>query len=240
MCEPVVHARRAFDCRAWLNQGTSLTKKCLGVWSGESCRSGVGRRSGVGQRGGYLCDGGGGICERSSHLSDCGCSICYRGSDFSYRRGEGGLVDDGVESVDRVSGVLDGPHCAVRLHQAVAALDDVSTATLLLALSVAGQSVLDVVSVAVLGVGVVVGVDGHRGGDLSDGWGGISEGCCSESVGAISQSSTGGHDGGRADDSSAGDGHQGGEGDELEMKVTVDTSHSGSVTVDTNQVEVIL
>jgi len=212
MCEPVVRARRAYDCRAWLNRGTGLTIKSLGVWRGECCRSGVGKR------GGYLCDGGG-ICERSSHLSDCGCSICYRGSDFSYRGGKGSLVDDGVESVDRVSGVLDGPHCAVRLHQAVAALDDVSTAALLLALSVAGQSVLDVVSVAVLRVGVVVGVDGHGGGDLSDGGSGIGEGCCSQRGGAISQRSTGGYNGGGADDSSAGDGHQGGEGEELEMKV---------------------
>jgi len=142
-------------------------------------------------------------------------------------------VDDGVESVDRVSGVLDGTHCAVRLHQAVAALDDVSTSALLLALSVAGQSVLDVVSVAVLRVGVVVGVDGHGGGDLSDGGGGIgerscdlgdggggiSEGCCSQRGGAISQRSTGGYNGRGADDSSACDGHQGGEGEELEMKV---------------------
>ena len=173
-------ARRACDCRAWLNHGTGLTKNSLGVWSG--VWSGVCCRSGVGQRGGYLCDGGG-IRERSSHLSDCGCSICYRGSYFSYRRSKGGLVDDGVESVDRVSGVLDGAHCAVRLHQAVAALDDVSTAALLLALSVAGQSVLDVVSVAVLGVGVVVGVDGHGGGDLSDGGGGIGEGSGMRGVG---------------------------------------------------------
>ena len=208
MCEPVVRARGANDCRAWLNQGTGLTIHSLGVWRGECCWSGVG------QRGGYLCDGGGGICDRSSHLS-----ICYRGSYFSYRRSKGGLVDDGVESVDRVSGVLDGTHCAVRLHQAVAALDDVSTAALLLALSVAGQSVLDVISVAVLGVGVVVGVDGHGGGDLSDGGDGISDGCCSQRGGTISQRSTEGHDGGGADDSSACDGHQGGDGKELEMKV---------------------
>ena len=41
---------------------------------------------------------------------------------------------DGVESVDRVSGVLDGTHCAVRLHQAVAALYDVSVTRFVLAL----------------------------------------------------------------------------------------------------------
>ena len=128
-------------------------------------------------------------------------------------------MDDGVESVDRVSGVLDGTHCAVRLHQAVAALDDVSITGFMLALSIAGQSVLDVVSVAVLGVRVIVGVDGHGGGDLGNCGGGISNGCCSQRGGAISQRSTGGQDGGGADDSSVCDGHQGGEGEELEMKV---------------------
>jgi len=210
-------ARRACDCTAWLNQGTGLTINSPGVWR-------------VGQRGGYLCDGRGGICDRSSHLSDCGGSICYWGSDFSYRRGKGSLVDDGVESVDGVSGVLDGTHCAVRLHQAVAALDDVSVAALLLALRIAGQSVLDVVSVAVLGVGVVVGVDGNGGGDLGDGGGigersgdlgvgggGISHGGRSQSGSAVSQRSTGGYDGGGAEETRAGDGHQGGEDEELKM-----------------------
>jgi hypothetical protein len=47
-------------------------------------------------------------------------------------------VHDGVESVDGVSGVVDCPHCAVRFHQAVAALDDVSVAGFMLALNVAG------------------------------------------------------------------------------------------------------
>jgi len=140
-------------------------------------------------------------------------------------------VDDGVESVDGVSGVLDGTHCAVRLHQAVAALDDISTAALLLTLSVAGQSVLDVISVAVLGVGVVVGVDGHGGGDLSDGGGGIGERSGdlgeggggishrgrSQSGSAVSQRSTGGYDGGGSDVTRAGDGHQGGEDEELQI-----------------------
>jgi hypothetical protein len=85
-------------------------------------------------------------------------------------------VHDGVESVDGVSGVLYCPHCAVRLHKAVATLDDVSVAALMLVLNVGGQSVLDVVSVAVLGMGVVVGVDGYWGGELSDGGGGVGQG----------------------------------------------------------------
>ena len=88
-------------------------------------------------------------------------------------------MHDGVESVDGVSGVLDGTTSAVGLHQAVAALDNVSAAGLLLSLGVSGQSVLDVVSVAVLGVGVVVGVDGYGCGNLSDGGGGVGHGSVS-------------------------------------------------------------
>nr|CAD7604050.1 unnamed protein product [Timema genevievae] len=62
----------------------------------------------------------------------------------------GGLVDDGVESVDGVGDVLD----AVGLHQAVAALDDVSVPGLVLALGVAGQGVVHPVREAVVGGGV--------------------------------------------------------------------------------------
>ena len=148
-------------------------------------------------------------------------------------------MDDGVEPVDRVSGVLDGTHCAVRLHQAVAALDDVSVTGFVLALRVASQMILDVVSVAVLGVRVVVCVDGHGGGDLSDGGGGICEGsgdlcdgrggighgsgirerCMSDSRSSV------GHGGGDwgADDSGSGDCHKGGEDEQLEVKRPLDT-----------------
>ena len=66
-------------------------------------------------------------------------------------------LHDGAESVDRVSCVQDGPHCAVGLHQAVAALDDVSVAALLLALRVAGQCVSNMVREGVLGMRVEVG-----------------------------------------------------------------------------------
>ena len=116
----------------------------------------------VGDRCHCLSVGGGGVSHRGSYLSDGGCKSL--------------LVDDGVESVVGISGVLDGTPSAVRLHQAVAALDDVSVTGFVLALRVAGQSVLDVVSVAVLGVRVVVGVDGHGGGDLGHGGGGICDG----------------------------------------------------------------
>jgi len=77
------------------------------------------------------------------HGSDC---LSHGGGGVS----NGLLVHDGVESVDGVGGVVHSPSGAVGLHQAVAALDDVSAAGFVLALGVSGQSVLDVVSVAVL------------------------------------------------------------------------------------------
>jgi hypothetical protein len=153
-------------------------------------------------------------------------------------------VHDCVESVDGVGGVLDGTTSAVRLHQTVAALYDVSAAALLLALGVSGQSVLDVVSVAVLRVGVVVGVYGHGGGYLSDGGGGVSDwsgdpgdggggvgkrssdssdgggGISNWSVsqcwgGTVGQRSSGTYDGGGANDTGVGDGYESGEDEEL-------------------------
>jgi len=122
---------------------------------------------------------GGGDSHRGGHLSDGSSDYC------------GFTVDDSVESVDGVSGIIDGTTSAVGFHQAVAALDDVSVTRFVLALRVAGQSVLDVVSVAVLGVRVVVSVDGHGGSDLGDGGGRIGEGSgdLCDSGGGIGQGS---------------------------------------------------
>jgi hypothetical protein len=139
-------------------------------------------------------------------------------------------MHDCIESVDGISGVLDCTTGAVGLHQAIAALDDVTTAALLLSLGVSGQSVLDVVSVAVLGVGVVVGVDGDGGGYLSDSGGGVSEGssdpsdggsCISDRGGAVTQRCAWGHDGWGADDSGSCDGQQGGENEDLLEQDTI-------------------
>lgn len=70
---------------------------------------------------------------------------------------QGGLpVNDGVESVDGVSGVLDGANSAVRFHQAVAALHDAALSCLVLRLRITRQSVLHTVAEAVLRVGVGV------------------------------------------------------------------------------------
>ncbi|KAJ8891646.1 hypothetical protein PR048_004174 [Dryococelus australis] len=196
---------------------------------------GVAQRSGVTQRGG--------VAQRGGHLGDGGCGVSQRGGDLGDGGGnQGSLVHDGVEAVDGVGCVLDGATGAVRLGEAVAALDDVSLTALLLSLGVAGQSVLDVVGVAVGWVGVVVGVDGGSG-DLSVGGGGVGQGASSQGWGGVSQSGggvaqggsgvtqragavggshrgAGGHHGGGAQDAGVGGGHEGGQDDQLEEKNT--------------------
>ncbi|PSN41644.1 hypothetical protein C0J52_10501 [Blattella germanica] len=157
-------------------------------WSGDGGVHGSVSYSSDG--GGITGDGGGVGSDGSSDLGDSG---------------DGGFaVYDGVESVDGVSGVLDGTTGAVRLNKAVAALDDVSVSGLLLSLGVSGKSVLDVVSVAVLRVGVVVGVDGY----LGDSGGGVSQGSMSNSGnwGSVcsSQRGTRGHNGGGSQETSPG------------------------------------
>jgi hypothetical protein len=95
-----------------------------------------------------------------------------------------------------------------------------------LALEVSGQLVLDVVGVAVLGVGVVVGVDSHGGGYLSDGGGGVGKG--SSDSGdcrggkCSSEGDSRGQNSGGADDSGPSDGHYGSEDDELKIKAQLE------------------
>ncbi|XP_043283167.1 uncharacterized protein [Venturia canescens] len=69
----------------------------------------------------------------------------------------GGLfLDDGVEAVVVVGGVVDDAAAAVGLDEAVAALDRVTVPGLLLALGVPGEGVVHVVRVTVLGMGVEI------------------------------------------------------------------------------------
>ena len=116
-------------------------------------------------------DGGGGVVGLGVVQSGLGVVAQDGGGDGLDGDGVGGrgLVDDGVESVVVVGGVLDGALAAVGLDEGVAALDYVTVAGLLLGLDVAGVGVVDAVAVAVLGVGVVLGlddlgVDSQRGG----------------------------------------------------------------------------
>ena len=148
-------------------------------------------RGGVSQGGSDLCYRGCSVGHWCHCLSIGRGGVGHGGSYFSYGGCKSLLVNDGVESVVGVCGVLDGTTGAVGLHQAVAALNDVSVAGFMLAFRIAGQSVLDVVSVAVLGVRVVVSVDGYGGGNLSDGGGCICQGSSdlSDGGGSIGQRS---------------------------------------------------
>ena len=69
------------------------------------------------------------------------------------------LVDDGVETMVVIGGVVDGTFAAVGLDEGVTALDYVTVAGLVVGLDVAGVGVVDTVAVAVLGVGVVLGLN---------------------------------------------------------------------------------
>jgi len=105
-----------------------------GISGGGVCAIGGGGISGVGN--------GGGISQRSGNLSVSG-----GGNDGLV---DGGLlVDDGVESVDIVSGVVDGAAGSVSLDQGVRSGDDITVAGLVLLLVVSGQGVGNGVSVAV-------------------------------------------------------------------------------------------
>lgn len=102
----------------------------------------------------------------------------------------GGLTAyDGVESVDRISGVLNNTTCAVRFHQVVNTLYVGPISTLLMTLGVSGKSVLDFVSKTVPGVGVVVGIDGGaRGHDAYKTGSGESRNSClrNHTIGVLS------------------------------------------------------
>ncbi|EZA48764.1 Cuticle protein [Ooceraea biroi] len=156
----------------------------------------------MGHRGGELGNGGG-VSDRRS-VCDVG-----NGGDGLDGDSSGFLADYGVESVDRVSGVVDNAPGTVGLQERVAALDEVAIAGLLLALGVAGQAVVHVVGIAVLGMRVVVGVHGLSHHGFGDG-SGVSQrggGCRGVSQG-----------GGGSDHAGVGGSDQSGKCDELGKK----------------------
>ena len=65
-------------------------------------------------------------------------------------------MNDGLEAVVLVSGVLHGAHVTVGFHEGVAALDNVTVALLVLALHVTGVPIIDVVGKVVVRVSVGV------------------------------------------------------------------------------------
>ena len=139
------------------------------------------------------------------------------GSDFSDGSGKRSLVHDSVESVDGISGVVNGTYSAVGFHQTVCALDYITITALVLALGITGQSVLDVVSVAVLGMRVVVGVDSDGSSDPGDGGG--SNSSYRGSIGSSSDGGTRSHDSGSSQVTGVGYSHQGGEDVQLQEEM---------------------
>jgi len=80
-------------------------------------------------------------------------------------------VDDGVESIVGISGVVNGPLETIGIDEGIWSLDYVSITGFVLALGVSGQTVLDVVGEVVLGMRIVVSI---YGGYFSYGdWSGI-------------------------------------------------------------------
>jgi len=111
-----------------------------------------GRGGVVGHRGG----GVGGIGSGGGVVGDgSGNGLHNRGNGDGLDQGL--TVHDGVESVDGVGGVLDGPLVAIGVDQGVLSADHVTVALLHLALGVSGEGILDIVGVLVLGMGVVEG-----------------------------------------------------------------------------------
>lgn len=89
----------------------------------------------------------------------------YRSSGHcSFDDGGWFFLDHGIESVDVVSGAVDGSADTIGINHGVAALDIATTPGLLLALGVSGQVVLDSVGEAALRMRVVFAVSDH---DLS-------------------------------------------------------------------------
>lgn len=176
-----------------------------------------------GSHGSLMHVGGGGVSQGSSNTG-----ISERSSDFGDRGGSNHLgghtngltVHNSIESVDGVSSVLDGAPGAVRLHERIGSLDDISAAGLVLVLRVSGQSVLDIVAVAVLGIGIVIVSDDG----LGNNWGGVF-GNGRVSIGSYSNfgdrgvggsvSRSKGWGGVRVHSDSGSAGHEGGKNDEL-------------------------
>jgi len=124
----------------------------------------------------------------------------------------GRSVNDGVESLDGVSGVGDGPDGTIGLNEGVLSLDNISVTGLGSGLGVTGQGIGDGVSVVVLWVRVIwLGLHSyglcHRDRGMSDGeWGVVGHGEGSSGVGVR----------GRSNDSSAGNSSEGKDSDSLE------------------------
>lgn len=86
----------------------------------------------------------------------------------------GFFADNGVETVDRIGGVIDDSTAAVGFDEAVSALNVVAVSGLFLLFIVTGQRVLNVVGVTVLRIRVEIGINGFGDGES---WGEFCNGC---------------------------------------------------------------
>jgi hypothetical protein len=88
-----------------------------------------------------------------------------------------GTVDDGVETVDWIGGVVDGSQGTIGFDELVLSSDDISITGFVLVLVVSGDGIMDRVAEAVLWMWVVWlrgdGLDNGRGHNLGH-WGGVS------------------------------------------------------------------
>jgi hypothetical protein len=114
---------------------------------GESKGSSVG----VGDDGSSVVSGG---SDHGGGVVSDGGSVHGLGGNGGGVDGVSGLGDDGVESVVGVGGVVDGAGGAVSLDQGVVSLDDISVASLGLALLVAGVGISHSVFEGVVGDGL--------------------------------------------------------------------------------------
>jgi hypothetical protein len=116
------------------------------------------------------------------------------GSNGDLGHSGGRSVNNGVESLDGVSGVGDGPDSTIGLNEGVLSLNNISVTGLRCGLGVSGQSIGDGVSVVVLWVRVIwlwLNGDGLCDGDrgMSDGeWGVVGHGKGGSSVGSNNSS----------------------------------------------------
>ncbi|KYN09465.1 hypothetical protein ALC57_18409 [Trachymyrmex cornetzi] len=193
-----------------------------GIGEGSSDRGGQLGGSGVGDGScvgegcssywGQLGDGSGDLGDWSSVGEGCSvCDMCDGGGNWGDGldgNGGGFLADYGVESVDRVSGVVNSAPGAISFQEGVATLDEVAVTGLVLALGISGQAVMYVIGVAVLWMRVEVGVDSLSHHCLGNGSG--SDDCGSR---GISQG------GGGRKNTGVGDGHKGSKNDELQKNI---------------------
>ncbi|KYN05715.1 hypothetical protein ALC62_03370 [Cyphomyrmex costatus] len=166
------------------------------------------RGVGKGYRGGQLGDGSGDLGDWGSvGKGGSGCDGGGNWGDSFDGNGDGFLADYGVESIDWISGVVNGAPGTIGFQEGVATLDEVAVTGLVLALGISGQAVVHVIGVAVLWMRVEVGIDS------------LSHHCLGNGSGDNRGSRSVSQGGGRRENTSVGDGHEGSENNKLQKNM---------------------